>query len=126
MAHVLLIEDNPANLALLRYLLEHGGHRVSCAADGREGLAAALAEPPDLVLCDLQMPALDGYEVLAALRASPSTARLPVVAVTAFSMSDDRRRVESAGFDGYLTKPIEPEQFVAQVEAVLRRRDSPG
>ena len=121
MARILVIEDNAVNLALVDYLLHHAGHQVVSAATGEAGLALALADPPALVLCDLQLPGLDGYGVLAALRAAAITACVPVVALTAFSMSDDRERVSTAGFDGYLTKPIEPEGFIGQVAVFLQQ-----
>jgi len=120
-ARILVIEDNAVNLALVEYLLRHAGHQVVAAVTGEAGLALAVAEPPALVLCDLQLPGLDGYGVLAALRAQAVTAAVPVVALTAFSMPDDRERVRTAGFDGYLTKPIEPEQFIGQVAAFLQQ-----
>ena len=119
MARVLIIEDTAANLELVRYLLEHAGHRVDGAVNGADGVAAVAATAPDLVICDLQLPVLDGYGVLRALRARPASAALPVIAVTAFSMPDDRSNVMQAGFDGYLSKPIEPESFVARIEAFL-------
>lgn len=118
-ARILVIEDNEANLALVRYLLSFSGHTVLEARDGEQGVAVALSERPDLVVCDLQMPRLDGYQVLAALRQDMGCMAIPVVAVTAFSMPNDRQKVMTAGFNGYLSKPIEPELFVAQVEAFL-------
>jgi CheY-like chemotaxis protein len=119
MARILIIEDNPANLELAQYLLEHGGHRVLVATDGLKGIAVARRERPDLIICDLQMPALDGYGVLEQLRIDAACASIPIVAVTAFSMVGDERKVRLAGFDGYFSKPIEPETFVAQLEAFL-------
>jgi two-component system, cell cycle response regulator DivK len=119
MAHILIIEDNAANLALAQYLLEHAGHRVLQATDGHAGVAIAKRVQPDLVICDLQMPLLDGYGVLEQLRFDAACAGIPIVAVTAFSMSGDEQKVRKAGFDGYLSKPIEPEAFVSQIEAFL-------
>jgi two-component system, cell cycle response regulator DivK len=119
MARILIIEDNPANLELAQYLLEHRGHQVLVAGDGEVGVAVARRERPELILCDLQMPRLDGYGVLKQLRADDSLAGTPIVAVTAFSMSGDAQKVRDAGFNGYFSKPIEPETFVAQVEALL-------
>jgi CheY-like chemotaxis protein len=130
-ARILVIEDNAANMELVRYLLTCSGYTVLTARDGRQGLATVLQERPDLVICDLQMPVLDGYQVLAQLRSNPGHQGLIVVALTAFSMPNDRQQVLTAGFDGYLSKPIEPEAFVAQIEAhlpadLLAVRASPG
>lgn len=119
MARILIIEDNPANLELVRYLLEHAGHRVHGAVDGLDGIAAVAATTPDLVICDLQLPLLDGYGVLRELRARPEHKGLTVIALTAFSMPGDRKNVLQAGFDGYMSKPIEPETFVESIEAFL-------
>jgi two-component system, cell cycle response regulator DivK len=119
-ARILLIEDNPANLELATYLLQTGGYEVLTAEDGEEGLALLEQQRPDIVVTDLQMPVLDGYEVLRRLREDPSFDAMPVIAVTAFSMSGDRAKVLSAGFDGYLSKPIVPEIFVSQIDAFLK------
>lgn len=118
-ARILVIEDNAANLELVRYLLSFSGYAVLEARDGAQGIALALQERPDMIVCDLQMPLLDGYEVLARLRENQDIARTVIVAVTAFSMPNDRQKVMTAGFDGYLSKPIEPETFVGQIEAFL-------
>jgi two-component system cell cycle response regulator DivK len=119
-ARILVIEDNAANLELVRYLLASGGHTVLIARDGAQGFALARQEQPDLIVCDLQMPVLDGYQVLARLRENHSdSTQHVVVALTAFSMPNDRNKVLAAGFDGYLSKPIDPETFVAQIEAFL-------
>lgn len=119
LARILVVEDNAANLDLVRYLLAHSGYTVLEARDGLQGVAIARRERPDLILCDLQMPELDGYEVLAQLRGGAECAGCVVVALTAFSMSNDRQKILSAGFDGYLSKPIEPEAFVSQIEGYL-------
>jgi len=118
-ARILVIEDNDANLELMVYLLRAFGHETLAARDGVEGLELARREATDLVLCDLQMPRLDGFALARELRQDARLARLPLVAVTAFAMRDDRERVLAAGFDGYITKPIVPEEFVGQVEAFL-------
>lgn len=115
-ARILIIEDNAANLELLRYLLSVCGHTVLQANDGAQGVALALQERPDLILCDLQMPGLDGYQVLERLRGKIDSA---IVAVTAFSMPNDRKKVLAAGFNGYFSKPIEPDLFVGQIEKFL-------
>jgi len=119
LARILVIEDNVVNMELVRYLLSFNGYSVLEVCDGAQGLEAAVRHRPDLIICDLQMPLLDGYQVLARLRNDPATAGLVIVAVTAFSMPNDRQMVMTAGFDGYLSKPIDPESFVGQIEAFL-------
>jgi two-component system cell cycle response regulator len=119
MARILIVEDNPENLELMRYLLQAFGHEPLVAADGLAGLAAARRDAPDLILCDIHMPGLDGHGVLAGLRRDPRLARIPVLAVTALAMIGDRGKLLAAGFDGYIGKPIEPEKFVAEVESFL-------
>lgn len=117
---MLVIEDNPANLELMVYLLRAFGHHTLQADDGPSGLSAARAAAPDLILCDVQMPGLDGYGVARALKADPVLCGVPLVAVTALAMVGDRDRVLAGGFDGYIPKPLVPETFVQQVEAFLR------
>ncbi len=119
MARILIIEDNPANLELMAFLLTAYGHTAVSAPDGPRGVAAARAEPPDLVACDVNLPGMNGFAVLATLKAEPSLAGVPVLAVTALAMAGDREKVLDAGFDGYISKPIEPESFVAELEAFL-------
>lgn len=117
---ILVIEDNPANLELMRFLLTAHGYAVLAARDGEEGSEVARRELPDLILCDLQMPGIDGYEVAKRLKGTPALRHIPIVAVTAYAMVGDRDKVLSMGFDGYLAKPIAPETFVQQVEAFLK------
>lgn len=124
MARILIIEDNAANLELLRYLLHAAGYEVLLARDGDEGIRVARASLPDLILSDLQLPGADGYSILRTLRQDGATAAIPVVAVTAFSMARDRELVLSAGFNGYIPKPIDPEQFVASIATFLTPRPS--
>lgn len=119
MARILVIEDNADNLDLMVYLLEAFGHTVITAVDGAGGLAAAPREMPELVLCDLHLPGIDGYEVCRRLKADPALRRIPLLAVTASAMAGDRDRGLEIGFDGYIAKPIDPERFVTEVEAFL-------
>jgi len=119
MAHILVIEDNVDNLQLMTYLLEAFGHSVVTAADGPEGLRRATSENPDLIICDVHLPGLDGHEVARLLKSDAARAATPLLAVTALAMVGDRERVLQAGFDGYLSKPIEPRLFVRQVEELL-------
>jgi two-component system cell cycle response regulator len=118
-ARILVIEDNPANLELMSYLLKAFGHEVLTAMDGETGLEIARREGPDLIVCDIQIPRLNGLEVARRLKSHPSLIKIPLVAVTAFAMVGDRDKVLSAGFDGYIAKPIIPDKFVPQVEAFL-------
>jgi two-component system cell cycle response regulator len=118
-ARILIIEDNPANLELMSYLLHAFGHDTLTACDGQEGLDAAQRESPDLIICDVELPKIDGMEVARSLRSDSALRWIPLVAVTAFAMVGDRDRVLAAGFDGYIPKPIAPEKFIGQVEAFL-------
>ncbi len=116
---ILIVEDNAANLELVRYLLASAGYEVLLADNGAKGLDLALREQPDLVISDLQMPVMDGYALIAALQRAPACAHIPVLALTALSMPGDRDHILRAGFVGYLSKPIEPEFFVAQIASFL-------
>lgn len=118
-AHILIIEDNPANLELMTYLLEAHGFGTRTAIDGEAGLEAAAQETPELIICDLQLPGLSGYQVVQRLKADPILRGVPVVAVTAFAMVDDRQKAIGAGFDGYVAKPIDPEKFISQLQAFV-------
>jgi len=120
MARILVIEDNPANLDLMVYLLEAFGHQPITARDGRAGLEAARGGPADLVLCDVQLPDIDGYEVARQIKSDSAMLGVPLVAVTAYAMVGDRDKVLAAGFDGYIPKPIIPETFMQEMEAYLR------
>jgi two-component system cell cycle response regulator len=118
-ARILVIEDNAANIELMVYLLEASGHVTSPAQDGEEGLRVATQQRPDLVVCDIRMPRMNGYEFAQALKARADLRAIPLVAVSAFAMAGDREKALAAGFDGYLTKPIDPASFVAQLEEYL-------
>jgi len=118
-ARILVIEDNPASLELMRYLLRAFGHEPLLAGDGVEGLEAARRLVPDLIICDVQLPRLDGYSLARRLKDDAALHGIPLLAVTAFAMVGDRDKLLLAGFDGYLVKPIVPETFVADVEAFL-------
>ena len=114
-----MIEDNPTNLQLMAYLLCACGHEVLEAHEGPEGLQKAKIEGPDLILLDIHMPQMDGFEVARRLRGDPHCSRIPLVAVTALAMVGDRERILSSGFNGYIAKPIEAELFLAQVEQFI-------
>jgi CheY-like chemotaxis protein len=121
-SRILVIEDNPTNLELMTYLLNAFGHTTIAARDGEEGVAAAMSAHPDLILCDLALPKLDGYGVVRRLKAESSLNGVPLIAVTASAMVGDRDKVLVAGFDGYISKPITPETFAAEVEGFLSQR----
>jgi CheY-like chemotaxis protein/anti-sigma regulatory factor (Ser/Thr protein kinase) len=119
---VLCVEDNPANLALVAQILErHAGVRLISAADGPQGLALARAHRPALILLDIHLPLMDGYEVLARLRADAATRAIPVLALTAQAMPSDARRAIEAGFDEYLSKPIDIPVFDTVLQRLLKR-----
>jgi two-component system cell cycle response regulator len=118
-AAILVIEDNPTNRELVAYLLGKRGHAILTAADGADGLRVLREQPVDLVLCDLQMPRVNGYELVREVRADAKLRGLAVLAVTALSMPGDRNKALDAGFDGYFSKPIDPAAFTGQVEAFL-------
>ena len=120
---ILIIEDNARNLKLARDILNHVGYRTLEAENGEDGLALARAELPHLVLMDVQLPGMDGVEALGRLRADPLTADIPVVALTAFAMKDDRDRLLSVGFDAYLEKPLNVREFPSQIASALKRAD---
>ena len=116
---ILVVEDNERNLKLLRDVLEYAGYDVRVARTAEEGITLAVSEPPDLVLMDLQLPGIDGMEALRRLRESPRTADIPVVAVTAQAMKQDRERALNAGFNGYIEKPISVRAFPDQIRGFL-------
>jgi len=116
---VLLVEDNPANLALMQYLLQAAGYTTLTAADGRQGLVVAPRESPDVILMDLQMPILNGYDAARQVKEIPALRGVPIIAVTAYAMVGDRDKILARGFDGYIAKPITPERFVSEVETFI-------
>lgn len=115
---ILLIEDNENNRYLATYLLEARGHRVRSAASGPAGVEAATRSVPDVILLDIQLPGMDGYDVARALRSNPALASLPIIAVTSYAMPGDREKALAAGCTGYIEKPIDPDTFGEQVEAL--------
>jgi CheY-like chemotaxis protein len=119
-ASILVIEDNEDNIRLVDYVLRAHGYAPLLATDGAEGVRLAVEHRPDLILLDIRMPRMDGYEVARRLQQEGLT-RTKVVAVTASAMVGDRERIAAAGFDGYIAKPIEPETFIADVRRFLPR-----
>jgi two-component system, cell cycle response regulator DivK len=123
---ILVVEDNERNLKLVRDVLQYAGYDVIAASSGEQGVALAKERVPDLVLMDLQLPIMDGTEALRLLRNDPLTREIPVVAVTAFAMKDDRERALDAGFDSYIEKPISVRTLPDQVRRFLDRKEHPG
>jgi CheY-like chemotaxis protein len=121
MIKVLIAEDNAVNRELLRELLELRGYTVLEACDGQEALQMIEQAQPELLLLDIGMPVMDGFAVIQRIRENPRLAKLPVVAVTAYAMRGDQERILSAGFDGYLSKPVNPSSLAQELERVLGR-----
>lgn len=119
MLRILVIDDNPANLDLMVYLLRAFGHEPAGASNGVAGFEAASGGAFDLVVSDILMPGIDGYELARRMKNDARLASTPLIAVTALAMPGDRERIAAAGFDGYIGKPIEPQTFVSQVESYL-------
>jgi two-component system cell cycle response regulator DivK len=113
---VLLIEDNEQNRYVSTFLLERHGYRVIPAVNGPSGVELAREQLPDLILLDIQLPGMDGYDVARALRAVPALRSTPIIAVTSYAMVGDREKSLAAGCTGYIEKPINPETFIAEVE----------
>src|SRR5918912_850760 len=126
MARVLVVEDQKETLDLMAYLLRAFGHEVIPAGDGVEGLEAARQTRPDLMVIDIQMPVMNGLELVAAVKGDGALAPIPAVGVTAFAMVGDRDRILAAGFDGYLSKPIDPVTFVTELEVFLAAGSDEG
>jgi CheY-like chemotaxis protein len=127
MAHILVVDDSASELELMAYLLRARGHGVVPASSGEEAVQIALGSMPDLILMDIQMPGMTGYEALDTLRASGRDDVCPVIALTAYGTVGDREKALAAGFDGYFSKPITPATFMDQLEAFLDRTDAqPG
>jgi two-component system, cell cycle response regulator DivK len=118
-ARILYVEDNEQNFYLVNFILTAKGYEVIWAKDGPSGVEAALQDPVDLILLDIQLPIMDGYAVARALRSHPQLAEVQVVALTSYAMSGDREKALEAGCTGYIEKPINPNTFASQIEGLL-------
>jgi len=123
---ILVVEDNPTNLYLVKFILQKAGYEVIEAVNGEEGLQKAITELPGLILMDMQLPVMNGYEATAQIKANEKTRHIPVFALTAFAMRGDREKSLEAGCDAYLKKPIDPENFVEKIEQLLKRFSQQG
>jgi CheY-like chemotaxis protein len=119
MAKILLVEDNEMNRDMLSRRLERRGYTVVCAMDGQEGVAQARAQRPDLVLMDMSLPVLNGWEATQQLKADPATSAIPIIALTAHAMAEDEQRAREAGCDDYDTKPVELERLLGKIQKHL-------
>lgn len=119
---ILLVEDNDDNRLVYRTILDHYGFIVLEAADGEEGVRRARADAPDLILMDVSIPKIDGWEATRLLKADPATASIPIIALTAHALATDRAKAKEVGCDGYLAKPVEPRRVVEEVQKYLDAR----
>jgi CheY-like chemotaxis protein len=120
MAHILLVEDNEMNRDMLSRRLQRKGYNVTIAVDGAEGVAKAEAELPDLILMDMSLPILDGWEATRRLKANGKTQHIPIIAQTAHAMAGDREKCIEAGCDDYATKPVEITSLLAKIERLIQ------
>ena len=120
MAKILLVEDNEMNRDMLSRRLERRGFTVIIAADGGVGIAQARSAAPDLILMDMSLPVIDGWEATRILKADPATAKIPVIALTAHAMAEDRAKAMAAGCDDFDTKPVELPRLLAKIDAMLK------
>ncbi len=120
MAKILLVEDNEMNRDMLSRRLERRGFTVIIAVDGSVGIAKARSEAPDLILMDMSLPIIDGWEATRQLKADPATAKIPVIALTAHAMAEDREKALGAGCDDFDTKPVELTRLLGKIDAMLK------
>ncbi len=123
MPRILVIDDNEPNRRILSRRLERRGFEVLLANDGKAGVATALAEKPDLILMDMNMPHIDGWEATRQIKAAPETAAVPVIGLTAHALTGDRERAIEAGCSDYHIKPVDFPKLLAQIETLLQARD---
>lgn len=121
MARVLIVEDNENNMELISFILEANGEETLKAINGLEGVQRAVYEKPDYIILDIQLPDIDGLEVLKRIRASDEGKNIPIIAMTSYAMSGDKEKMIQAGCNGYIEKPIDPEQVIHQIQDVLER-----
>ena len=125
MATILLVEDNELNRDMLSRRLQRKGYAVTCALDGQEGVAAARRQSPDLILMDMSLPVLDGWQATRELKSDPATRAIPIVALTAHAMAEDEARAREAGCDDFDTKPIEFERLLGKIRKLLGTPEAP-
>src|SRR5215469_6776052 len=121
---ILYVEDNEDNIFMLKNRLTRAGHTVVVATDGAQGVAMALSERPDMILMDLSLPVLDGWQATRQIKATPDTRHIPVIALTAHAMAGDREKALSAGCDDFDTKPVELPRLLAKIKELGERAGS--
>ncbi len=121
---ILIVEDNPVNQKLLVTILRPHGYCLLTAVDGEEAVKLAVQEHPQLILMDLQLPKMNGYVATLRIKENPQTASIPVIALTAHAMPEERQHAQQVGFDGYITKPIDTRSFPNQIRIHLERADA--
>ncbi len=119
MKRILVIEDNETNIYLISFILKKNGHEVIEARNGEEGVEQAIKEKPDLIIMDIQLPGIDGYEATKRLRKTEANEEVPIIALTSYAMAGDRKKALKAGCTGYIEKPINPDTFLAEIEKYL-------
>ncbi len=119
MPHILLVEDNEMNRDMLSRRLQRNGYTVTCATDGAGGIAQAKSESPDLILMDMSLPVLDGWEATRQLKADKTTRHIPIIALTAHAMASDQKEARDAGCDDFDTKPVDLPRLLGKIEALL-------
>ena len=124
MARILIIEDNAANMKLGALLLRNAGHTVLCAVDAEAGLTMARTDQPDLILMDIQLPGMDGLAATALLKQDPATAAIPVIALTAMAMKEDREKTRVAGCDAYIAKPLRYLELYEAIDTLLGKSET--
>jgi two-component system cell cycle response regulator DivK len=117
--HILVVEDQEDNRQILRDLLGNSGYELSEAENGEQALAAVARRRPDLILMDIQLPVMDGYEATRRIKADPALKSIPVIVVTSYALSGDESKARAAGCDAYVTKPFSPRQLLAKVKEFL-------
>jgi two-component system cell cycle response regulator DivK len=123
---ILHVEDNPSNRKAVRHILRQTDFELTEAFDGEEGVRAALESPPDLILLDIQLPKLSGYDVAQRLRADERTRHVPIIAITSYALSGDEQRTQEAGCDDYIAKPYRPMVLLEHIKRFLNQEDDDG
>ncbi|HEV8132320.1 MAG TPA: response regulator [Acidobacteriota bacterium] len=124
MSKILVVEDNEMNRDMLSRRLQRRGYEVIMALDGSEGIEMATTENPDLILMDMSLPVIDGWEATRRLKSAPGTGSIPIIALTAHAMAGDREKAMEAGCDDYDSKPIELPRLLSKIEAILQKKNS--